>query len=72
MFSVAIGSTEGREWLSEDTLVLSELLVVEPVVMVSRCDKVVNIRGQEADLKISEGFGCSPKTNTILMMIIQC
>ena len=60
MFSVAIGSTVGREWLSEDRLVLSELLVVEPVVMVSRCDKVVNIRGHEADLKISEGFGSSP------------
>ena len=60
IFSVAIGSTGGREWLSEATVVLSELLVVEPVVMVSRCDKVVNIRGQEAALKISEGLGVSP------------
>lgn len=64
IFSVAIGSIVGREWLSEDCVVFSELVVVEPVVMVSRLVKVVNSRGHEADLKISEGFGFSPATNT--------
>ena len=67
IFSVAIGSMVGRKWLSEDWVVISELVVVEPVVMVSRLVKVVNSRGHEADLKISVGFGFSPKTNTEIL-----
>lgn len=63
IFSVAIGSMVGREWLSEEWVIFSKLVVVDPVVMASRCVKVVNSRGQEADLKISEGFGFSPRTN---------
>ena len=71
IFSVAIGSMVGRKWLSEDWVVFSELVVVEPVVMVSRLVKVVNSRGHEADLKISVGIGFSPKTNTEILLCRQ-
>lgn len=61
MFSVAIGSmVVERVWCSVDRVVVSKVVVVEPVVIVSRCAKVVISRGQDDDLKISDGFGFSP------------
>lgn len=61
MFSVAIDSMEERDKFSFDT-VFSEVLVVDPVVMVSRWAKLESNRGHELDLKISEGSGFSPGT----------
>lgn len=60
MFSVAIGSMVGRVWFSKLRAVVSDPVVVEPIVMVSRCARVVKRRGHVVDLNISEGFGVSP------------
>ena len=60
MFSVAIDSINGRDEFS-DKAVFSELLVVDPVVMVSRWVRVVRRRGHTDDLKISEGSVFSPE-----------